>query len=378
MAGALEDLLGDRLTDALVVVKYGHTVPLKRTEVVEAGHPVPDQAGLDAAERLLQLLEGCTEDDLVICALSGGASALLPAPAFPLDLHQKQVVTQALLQCGATVGEINTLRKHLSRIKGGGLARAAYPATLVSLILSDVIGDRLDVIASGPTFPDESRFADCLAIVERYGLSSRIPDAVWRFLREGDAGLHPETAKTGDPIFAGILNRIVGNNRAALLAAKACAESLGLSTILLSSCMEGEAREVGRLLASIGKEAGLSAHPVAVPACVLAGGETTVTLRGRGKGGRSQELALSAAMALDGWSRVSLLAAGTDGTDGPTDAAGAFADGSTCTRARTVGMNPEEYLSRNDAYPFFQRLGDLLITGPTRTNVMDLVCLLIQ
>lgn len=378
MAKALEDLLGDRLTSGLIVTKYGHTVLLKRTELVEAGHPIPDRAGLDGAERLLNLLDGCREDDLVICVLSGGASALLPAPVPPLDLHLKQATTQSLLDCGATIGEMNCIRKHLSRSKGGGIARAAYPATVISLILSDVIGDRLDVIASGPTVPDESRYADCLVIVERYGLASRLPDAVWRFLREGAAGLHPETPKAGDPIFSKVRNLIVGSNRAALLAAKECAESLGLNTLLLSSCMEGEASEVGRVLASIGKEACLTGHPVTSPACVLAGGETTVTLRGQGKGGRCQELALSAAIALEGWSRVSVLAAGTDGTDGPTDAAGAFADGTTCARARRAGMNPGAFLSRNDAYHFFQRLGDLLTTGPTRTNVMDLMCLLIQ
>ncbi|HAA03740.1 MAG TPA: glycerate kinase [Syntrophobacteraceae bacterium] len=378
MAKALEELLDERLTRGLIVVKYGHTLPLKRTESIEAGHPIPDSLGLAGAERILRLLDACTEDDLVICVLSGGASALLPAPVPLLNLRQKQTTTQLLLECGATIGEINTIRKHLSRSKGGGVARAAHPATVTSLILSDVIGDCPGVIASGPTVPDESRFAECVDVVERYGIASSLPKPVWRFLQEGAAGLHPETPKTGDPIFSRVHNVIVGNNRAALIAAKDCAESLGLRTLLLTSCIEGEAREVGQVLASIGKEVCLSGYPLAPPLCVLAGGETTVTLRGQGKGGRCQELALSTAITLDGWSRISLLAAGTDGTDGPTDAAGAYVDGTTCARARGSGLHPANSLSQNDSYHFFQRLGDLLIIGPTRTNVMDLMCLLIQ
>lgn len=378
MARALEDLLEERLTGGLVIVKYGHGVLLRRTQVLEAGHPIPDQAGLEGTARLLQLLEGCSESDLIIGVLSGGASALLPAPVPPLDLAEKQRTTQLLLECGADIGEINSIRKHLSRSKGGGLARAAYPATLIALILSDVVGDRLDVIASGPTVPDASRFADCLAVVERYGLAARLPAAVRRILQEGAAGRRPETPKPGDPIFARVQNVLVGHNRLALLAARERAEALGYKALLLSSCLEGEAREVGKVLAAVGKEVCLSGHPVAPPACLLAGGETTVTRRGDGLGGRNQELALAAALALDGWSRISLLCVGTDGTDGPTDAAGAFIDGATCRRALALGLNPADFLTRQDSYHFFAVLGDLLITGPTRTNVMDLVCLLIE
>jgi hydroxypyruvate reductase len=378
MAKTLEDLLGDRLSAGLILVKYGHAVALHKTRVIEAGHPIPDRSGLDGTAELLHLLEKCAAHDLVICAFSGGTSALLPAPIPPLDLDQKQLVTQLLLESGADIGQINSIRKHLSLSKGGGLAKAAYPATLISLILSDVVGDRLDVIASGPTVADDSRFADCLAVVERYGLAARLPAPVWRFLKDGAAGLHPETPKAGDPIFAKVQNVVVGNNRLALLAAQARAEALGFRTLLLASGLEGEAAQVGRLLAAVGKEAGLSGHPVAPPACVLAGGETTVTLQGHGKGGRNQELALAAAIALDGLDRISLLSAGTDGTDGLTDAAGAFADGTSCSRARTRGLNPVDFLSRHDSYHFFAALGDLLITGPTRTNVMDIMCLLIQ
>jgi glycerate 2-kinase len=378
MARALEELLEDRLTAGLVIVKYGHAVDLRRTRIVEAGHPLPDQAGLAGTAEILRLLEECGADDLVIGVFSGGASALLPAPAPGLNLAQKQLTTRLLLECGADIGEINSLRKHLSRSKGGGLARAAYPATLISLILSDVVGDRLDVIASGPTGPDASRFADCLAIVDRYNLASRLPETVWRYLQEGAAGVHPETPKAGDPIFAKVQNLIVGNNRMALLAAREHAATLGFNTLLLSSCLEGEAREVGRVLAAVGQEILLAGHPLGPPACVLAGGETTVTLRGPGKGGRNQELALAAAIALDGFDRISLLSGGTDGTDGPTEAAGAVADGATCARARAAGLNPADFLARQDSYHFFAALGDLLLTGPTRTNVMDIICLLIE
>jgi glycerate 2-kinase len=378
MAKALEELLEDRLSAGLILVKNGHAVALHKTRIVEAGHPIPDQSGLKGTEEILNLLTECSEKDLVICAFSGGASALLPAPIPPLDLDQKQLVTQLLLGCGADIGEINSIRKHLSLSKGGGLARAAYPATLISLILSDVVGDRLDVIASGPTVADDSRFADCLAIVARYGLAARLPAPVWQFLQDGAAGLHPETPKAGDPIFAKVQNVLVGNNRLALLAARDQAAALGFRTLLLTSCLEGEASQVGRILAAVGKEAGLSGHPVAPPACVLAGGETTVTLDSHGKGGRNQELALAAAIALDGFDRISLLSAGTDGTDGETDAAGAFIDGTTCSRAQAHGLNPVEFLSRHDSYHFFAALEDLLVTGPTRTNVMDIVCLLIE
>jgi glycerate 2-kinase len=378
MAKGLEELLEDYLTEGLILVKPGYAVPLRKTRVIEAGHPIPDQSGLEGTEEIIRRLSACSEKDLVVCAFSGGASALLPAPVSPLNLSQKQLTTQLLLECGAEIGEINSIRKHLSRSKGGGLARAAYPATLISLILSDVVGDRLDVIASGPTVPDASLFAACIAIVERYGLASRLPGPVWQYLKDGAAGLFPETPKAGNPIFAKVQNVVVGNNHMALLAARDQAEALGFRALLLTSGLEGEAHQVGRMLVALGKEVGFSGHPVAPPACLLAGGETTVTLRGQGKGGRNQELALAAAIALEGLSRISLLSVGTDGTDGPTDAAGAFVDGATCQRARARGLDPGDFLSRNDSYHFFESLGDLLITGPTRTNVMDIMCLLIE
>ena len=283
MAKALEEFLEDRLTEGLILVKHGYAVPLRRTRVIEAGHPIPDQSGLEGTEEIIRLVSAGSEKDLVICAFSGGASALLPAPAPPLSLSQKQLTTQLLLQCGADIGEINSIRKHLSRIKGGGLARAAYPATLISLILSDVVGDRLDVIASGPTAADDSRFTECIATVRRYGLANRLPGPVWHYLKDGAAGLHQETPKAGEPIFDKVQNVVVGNNRLALLAARDQAEALGFRALLLTSGLEGEAHQVGRMVAAVGKEVRFSGHPVAPPACLLAGGETTVTLRGQGK-----------------------------------------------------------------------------------------------
>lgn len=378
MARALEDILGEWLTSGWIIVKYGHGMPLKRTHIMEAGHPIPDEAGLRATEELLRQIQECTEEDLIICAFSGGGSALLPAPSPPINLDQKQESTRLLLECGATINEINAIRKHLSRSKGGWLAKTAYPATLVSLILSDVIGDPLDVIASGPTVPDESTYSDCIEIIERYDLTNRLPKGVSEYFRQGVAGILPETPKVGDPAFLKVQNLIVGNNRGALLAAKEQAISLGYNTLVLSSQIEGEAREVAQVFAAIGKEIRQAGLPISPPACLLAGGEPTVTIQGRGKGGRNQELALAFAIAIDSWDRIFLLSAGTDGTDGPTDAAGAIVSGLTCRRARQANLNPQAFLLTNDSNTFFEALGDLLKTGPTRTNVMDMICMLID
>jgi len=378
MAKAVEDILGERLTNGLIIVKYGHGIPLEKTQILEAGHPIPDKAGLEATEELLKQTQECTEKDLIICAFSGGGSALLPAPTFPLTLDQKQETTRLLLECGATINEINAIRKHLSRSKGGWLAKEAYPATIISLLLSDVIGDRLDVIASGPTVPDESTYSDCIKIIDRYKLSDRLPKSVTGYFKKGAAGSLPETPKAGDPVFSKVQNLIVGNNRESLLAAKERAISLGYNTIVLSSQIEGEAREVAQVFAAIGKEISQANLPISSPACVIAGGETTVTIQGRGKGGRSQELALACAIAIDGWKGISLLSAGTDGTDGPTDAAGAIVNGTTCKRARQTNLYPRDFLLANDSYTFFESLGDLLKTGPTRTNVMDIICMLVK
>ena len=378
MAKALEDILGEWLTKGLIIVKYGHGIPLEKTRILEADHPIPDDAGLRATKELLRQAQECTKEDLILCAFSGGGSALLPAPLSPITLDQKQTTTRLLLECGATIDEINAIRKHLSRSKGGWLAKEAYPATIVSLLLSDVIGDRLDVIASGPTVPDESTYSDCIKIIDRYKLGDRLPKSVTDYFIKGAAGSLPETPKPGDPVFSHVQNLIVGNNRESLLAAQERALSLGYNTIVLSSQIEGEAREVAQVFGAIGKEISQANLPISPPACIIAGGETTVTIQGRGKGGRNQELALACAIAIDGWEGISLLSAGTDGTDGPTDAAGAIVNGTTCKRARQANLYPRDFLLANDSYTFFESLGDLLKTGPTRTNVMDIICMLVD
>ncbi len=377
MAKALEDLLGDRLAEGVLVVKDGHGLPLRKIRIHEAGHPVPDERGVNGTLDILALLEKAGERDLVICLMSGGGSALLIAPAEGVSLPDKQDTTRQLLACGATIHEMNTIRKHLSRAKGGQLARAAHPATVLSLILSDVVGDDLDVIASGPTVPDRSTFADTAEILERYGIWDRVPFSVRDRLTHGAKGELLETPKPGDPVFARCSQVLVGSNLRALRAAADAAGRRGYRSLILSSKFEGEAREVAKAFAAIGKEIRDSRLPIEPPVCVLAGGETTVTLRGDGRGGRNQEFVLAGALALAGVDKVVLLAAGTDGTDGPTDAAGAMADGGTLMRAAAEGLDPHGFLKRNDAYHFFKPLGELIVSGPTRTNVMDVYMLLV-
>ncbi|MGH7829864.1 MAG: glycerate kinase type-2 family protein [Candidatus Binatia bacterium] len=377
MAVPVEALLGDRLKGGVVNVKYGHALPLQAVKVNEAGHPGPDEAGVRGAKEITALLRRAGEKDLIFCLLSGGGSALLPCPAEGLALRDKQATTEILLQCGATIKEMNVLRKHLSRVKGGRLAKIAHPATVISLILSDVVGDDLDSIASGPTVPDGSTFADCRDILRRYGIREKIPAAVRTFLEKGAGGGIEETPKAGDPIFLRTQNVIVGNNTLAIRAAREQGEQLGFRTLVLSSSIEGDTGEVARAHAAIAKEILRSGNPVERPACVISGGETTVVVRGQGKGGRNQEFALTAALGIDRTEGVVLLSGATDGTDGPTDAAGAMADGTTVSRARARGIEPQHYLATNDSYRFFESLGDLLITGPTYTNVMDLRLILV-
>ena len=378
MASAVEEILGDHITAGAISTKYGHAVSLKHIETYECGHPVPDEAGVTGARRQLELLRDLAPDSLVLCLFSGGGSALLPAPAIGISLAEKQETTRLLLACGATIDEINALRKHLSSVKGGLLARAAAPANILSLMLSDVIGDPLDTIASGPTSPDPTTFAHCLELIDRYALRQQLPIQVRRHLEDGCSGLLPETPKCGDPCFALAENCVVGNSSLAIDAACEKARALGYEVIVLTSRLQGEAREAAATLTAIAQEIATADRPAPRPACIITGGETTVTLRGEGKGGRNQELALAAALHLDGWPAITLLSAGTDGTDGPTDAAGAVADGQTLTRARKHGLEARDFLARNDSYCFFQALNDLLITGPTGTNVMDLQILLVS
>jgi len=377
MTKAIVQILGPRIAAGLVNVKYGYTAETQIVEINEAGHPIPDQAGLAGARRIAELAKEAGEDDLVICLISGGGSALLPLPSEGISLEDLAALNDALLRCGATINEINAVRKHLSQIKGGGLARLAHPAELVSLILSDVVGNPLDVIASGPTVPDVSTFAQACEVIEKYGLWEEIPPSIAERLRRGRDGLVPETPKAGDPIFARTYNLVVGSNEIAARAAIARARELGFNTLLLSTFVEGEAREVGRVFAAVAKEIVHSGQPVPRPACVVAGGETTVTIRGQGKGGRNQELALAAALEIAGLEEAMVIGLATDGTDGPTDAAGALADGTTIQRAQARELDAARSLADNDSYHFFEVLGDLIITGPTNTNVNDLTFVLV-
>jgi hydroxypyruvate reductase len=377
MAQAIEEILGDRITAGLVNVKYGYTAPTRLIELNQAGHPIPDEKGVAGTQRMVELLKQAGERDLVICLISGGGSALMVLPVPGVSLADKRRLTDALLRSGATINEINAVRKHLSQVKGGNLARLAYPAEIITLILSDVLGNPLDVIASGPTVPDTSTFADAWKVLEKYDLVEVIPPAIADYLRAGLAGQVPETPKPGDPIFQKTYNLIIGSNEIAVKAAQERARGYGLNTLLLSTFVEGEAREVAIVLAAIAREVVHSNNPIARPACILASGETTVTVRGRGLGGRSQELALAAALKIQGLEDVLILSAATDGTDGPTDAAGAIVDGSTVARALARGLDPQRFLADNDSYHFFAQLGDLVITGPTNTNVNDLMIILV-
>ncbi|MDZ7266286.1 MAG: glycerate kinase [candidate division KSB1 bacterium] len=380
MAAAVESRLADRIADGLIVTKDGHGRPLQKCQVVEAGHPVPDSRGEQAARKLLQLAETAQINDLVICLISGGGSALLPLPAGEITLADEQQVTALLLSHGVTIHETNTVRKHISRLKGGQLAAAVYPATLVTLVVSDVIGDPLDIIASGPTVPDPSKFSDAERVLVLYGVWPKLPARVRDYITAGCRGHVPETPKPGDPIFTKNLAHIVACNADAISACERHARSLGYNTMVLSHRVQGEAREIGRFYAALLHHVVDAGQPIAAPACILAGGETTVTLRNPGgKGGRNQEMALSVALDIDGLPNCVFLSAGTDGTDGPTDAAGAFADGWTIAHARTRGMRFfSSYLRDNDSYNFFNQLGDLFITGPTGTNVMDVQIMLVS
>lgn len=367
MAQAIEQILGDRITGGLVNVKDGHTLPLSRIELNECGHPVPDARGVRGAARIAQIAHNAGPRDLVLCLVSGGASALAPLPAPGFTLEDKQETTRLLLTCGASIHEINAVRKHLSAIKGGRLAELAAPAKVIALILSDVIGDDLDVIGSGMTAPDCSTVADARRVLERYRLLDRVPAAVARC----------EFAETPKHL-GNVENIIVGSNALALDAAEAEARALGYNTLVLSSTIDGETRDIARMHAAVAREIATKGRPVARPACVLSGGETTVTLRGSGRGGRNQEFVLAALLALEHNSGITVLSAGTDGTDGPTDAAGALADPALLRGAKEKGLDAQAFLDNNDSYTFFDSAGALLRTGPTNTNVMDVRVLLVD
>ena len=371
MAEALEQVLGNSITNGLVNVPRSSKNKTDIIKLHEASHPIPDEAGVEGTRRMLKIAEQAKEDDLVICLISGGGSSLMPLPRGKISIADKKEITNVLLKCGATINEINTVRKHISDFKGGWLAKKAYPATILNLILSDVVGDPLDFIASGPTVPDSTTFSDAIKVLKKYRLWSKAPASIRKVLSDGEKGLIPETPKADDEAFKRVYNVVVGNNRLASLTAQKYLKSEGLNTLLLTSTLEGEARHVGIMLASIVHEVSVSGNPVPKPAGIIAGGETTVTVTGKGLGGRNQEIALVAAQKLNDMNGVVVASLSTDGVDGPTDAAGAIADGKTLVRAAKMGLTPEEYLAENDSYHFFSKLGDLIFTGPTGTNVND-------
>jgi hydroxypyruvate reductase len=378
MAAAAEQVLGDRIVDGVVVVKDGYRAETRRVRLVEAGHPVPDARGEAAAREIRAIAQRAAADDVLLVLVSGGGSALTPAPVPPITLGDKQAMTRLMLAAGANINQLNAVRKHCSLLKGGQLARAAAPAPVRALLLSDVIGDPLDVIASGPTAPDVSTFAEALAILDRLDLRSRTPAAIVERLTRGQRGEIPETPKPDDPVFRHVTNTVIGNNRLVVDAAADEAVRLGYGPHVVTRSLDGEAREVAAGLVALAREIGEGRGPVAAPACVIAAGETTVTVRGRGRGGRCQEFALAAALALDGVGGIVALAAGTDGTDGPTDAAGGIVDGESARRARALGQDPRARLEDNDANPMLDALGDLVTTGPTNTNLLDLYLLLVE
>jgi len=383
MAEAAEAVLGDRIAGGLIIVKYDHTAALRTIGQIEAGHPIPDAAGGAGTNRLLELVRNAGERTLILCLLSGGGSSLLVAPLPGITLEDKQITTDLLLRAGANIHDLNAVRKHLSAVKGGRLAQLAYPAAVVTMILSDVIGDRLDVIASGPTAPDSTTYADAGRVIAKYGIGSKLPARAAALIERGVSGQEPETAKTGDPCFRRTRNVVVGGLEQALASAREKARALGYPAEIADAELQGEARDAAHRLVRTAFQL-LDGMRPGERRCLLFGGETTVTVRGRGAGGRNQELALAFALEIAGTEGIALLSAGTDGTDGPTDAAGAVVDGSTVSQARLAGIHPETYLGDNDSYTFFQRFDAAtgvhahFKTGPTGTNVMDVQILFLD
>ena len=372
MTEALVELLGDRIKEGAINVPYSSpSYRTGRVKLQQASHPIPDEKGVEGAKRMLEMAGKAQERDLVFCLISGGGSSLMPQPRKGISLEDKRRVTDALLKCGATITEINTVRKHISALKGGWLAKEAYPATVVNLILSDVVGDPLDFIASGPTVPDTTAFHDAVGILKHYGLWNTVPSSVRQVLSDGENGRIPETPKPGDKVFNKVHNIVIGNNFTASEAAFNTFREAKINALLLTSTLEGQARDVGTVLASMAKEITTSGNPVPKPAAAVAGGETTVTVVGKGKGGRNQEIALSAALKIGNMDGMVIASVSTDGVDGPTDAAGAIVDGRTLQRANDLGLSPRGLLANNDSYKFFSELGDLVFTGPTGTNVCD-------
>jgi len=378
MAEAVQEYFGEKITSGIVIVKDGYTkssTSSEKVNIIEAGHPIPDQRGVIATQEIIALLQNSQFEDLIISLLSGGGSALLVSPVPGVSLGEIQQLTELLLASGATINEINTLRKHLDQIKGGQLARIAAPAKVISLILSDVVGDPLDIIASGPSVPDPSTYRDALDILDQYRILDQVSSSIRSHLILGQDGKIEDTPKPGEEFFTNVHNTIVGSNRTAAQAAVAQAELEGFNTLCLTNYLQGEASQAGKFLGSVLRQMALQDQPIPRPACIVVGGETTVTIKGHGMGGRNQELALGSVVELHGLTDVALITLATDGGDGPSDAAGAVVTGNTFTRAKSLNLDPQDFISNNDSYNFFLPLGDLLKIGPTRTNVNDLTFL---
>ncbi len=387
MAKAIEEIFGRRIKKGIISVKYGHVAPLERIKLMEAGHPVPDENSVLAAKSIVRLAEEADDKTLVINLISGGGSALLTLPFedktkdIALTLEEKQQATKVLLECGAAINEINAIRKHISGIKGGRLAKILYPAASVNFILSDVVGDDPGTIASGLTFYDSTTFFDIKKIMEKYGIGDKMPERVKKLLSLGLAGNIDETPEKGNIVFEKTHNIIIGSNALSLEAAAKKAKSLGFEPLILSSQITGEAKEIAKFFSAMAKDILKYGWPVQKPCAVIAGGETTVTIKGSGKGGRNQEMALSflsqIEQAPESFKGVYFLSGATDGNDGPTDAAGAFASCEIFDKAEKKGLSTGDYLGRNDSYNFFDDLGFLLKTGPTNTNVCDIQVMIV-
>jgi glycerate 2-kinase len=373
MAHTLEEILGNTITAGIVVTKYGHGLSLQKIKLIEAGHPVPDEQSVLATEEIVKLVSPLSADDIVIFLLSGGASSLLADFPSHSNLEEVQALYDLLLKSGADIHEMNTVRKHTSQVKGGQLAKRIFPASLYSLILSDVIGDDMDVIGSGPTVADKSTFADALAVLTKYDLADKIPASLYEHIIKGCKGKISDTPKPGDAIFANTHNQIIGSNLIALQAAANKASALGYQPHIITHTLKGEARLLGQMLAEKA-----IAYNRSVPACLLYGGESTVNVKGKGLGGRNMELALAAGIAITSSLNITILSAGTDGTDGPTDATGAIVNAGIMKTAHNNELDPASYLNKNDSYNFFSQTGGLIKTGATKTNVMDIMLALIE
>ena len=377
MAQALEEVLGKHVTEGFVNVPHGDERKTSIIELHAASHPIPDEAGAEGTRRILEIAEKAGEHDLAIVLISGGGSSLMPMPREGVSLRDKRELTERLLKSGANIKEINAVRKHLSSFKGGWLAKKAYPATVLNLIISDVVGDSLGSVASGPTVPDPTTFADARRVLERHSLWEHAPRSIREMISDGEKSLVAETPKAGDACFEKVFSVVLGNGRSAAFAAQEHLKAEGLNTVLLTSQLEGEAKTIGLVLSSIAMEIAASGNPVPRPAAIVACGESVVTVRGAGSGGRNQELALSASLGLRNAEGTVIASVSTDGVDGPTDAAGAIVDGNTVERARSLGLDADRLLAENDSYGFFSALGDLILTGPTGTNVNDISLIIV-